>query len=216
MVIRDFPELKDSLIIVSANTVLFKENDFSKDIFIVKRGKIRILKKIGARQIQLMMVEQGGIFGEISMFDNGPRTATAIAAEDSELIKITPVVFNDSLKNIPEWFMAIARVLSQRIRQTDSRLGLSGPIVNEANVSSIMLYLVSEKTGAFELDLSMVEKTLAELLGIPINEMQAVFDSLVKKKIIEIMAERMKVRSIEALADHLESLRKQLSQSYII
>ncbi|MBL8029621.1 MAG: Crp/Fnr family transcriptional regulator [Fibrobacteres bacterium] len=216
MVIRDIPNVKENTVIVPSKTVLFKENDFSKDIYIVKRGKIRILKKIGSRQVQLMTVEAGGIFGEISMFDNGPRTATAVAAEDTELIKMTPALFSESLKKVPEWFMAIARVLSQRIRQTDSRLGLSGPVVNEVNVSAILLYLASGSKDNEGMILSEVEKTLSALLNIPINEMEIVFASLVKKKVVELTADKIKVSSVESLTEHLAGLRNQLSQSFII
>jgi CRP-like cAMP-binding protein len=216
MVIRDLPDSKENNVVVSAKTVLFKENDFSKDIYIVKRGKIRILKKIGSRQVQLMVVEAGGIFGEISMFDGGPRTATAVASEDSELIKMTPALFSETLKKIPDWFMAIARVLSQRIRQTDNRLGLSGPVVNEVNVSAILLYLASGNKQQEGLDLPEVEKTLSALLNIPISEMELVFSSLSKKKVIELTADKMKVPSVDVLTDHLEGLRNQLSQSFII
>jgi CRP-like cAMP-binding protein len=216
MVIRDLPNLKENTVIVPSRTVLFKENDFSKDIYIVKRGKIRIVKKIGSRQVQLMVVDAGGIFGEISMFDNGPRTATAIAAEDTELIKLTPALFQDSMKTIPEWFMVIARVLSQRIRQTDNRLGFSGPLVNEVNVSSILLYLASGNKEPEGLNLTEVEKTLAELLSIPINDMELVFSSLAKKKIIEVAQDKLKISSLDTLSGHLELLRKQLAESFII
>src|SRR3989339_1988783 len=134
-------EGKDIRVTFPANHVIFKENEFSKDIYIIKKGRVKLFKKVGNKNVNLGLVDPGGIIGELSIIDGGPRSATAITTEPTEAEKITPVEFKKGLKNIPDWFLSIARVLAQRIRITDNKLNLTGPVVNEANITAILIYL---------------------------------------------------------------------------
>lgn len=211
--IKEGPE---NLVKIPAKTVIFKENEFTKDFYILKSGKVKLFKKVGSRNLQLSQVETGGIFGEISIIDGGPRSATAVALEDCELIKITPAEFQEGLKNIPDWFMSISRVLAQRIRITDSKLSLSGPTVNEANITAILIYLLSASEAQNGIDLEETEKTLVELLHVPLNELQESFDSLAKKKLIQLSQNLISSDSLDQLEKHLDRLRQSFASSVII
>jgi CRP-like cAMP-binding protein len=171
---------------------------------------------MGNRNLMLTQVDAGGIFGELSIIDGGPRSATAVALDDCEVIKISPAEFQEGLKNVPDWFMSVSRVLAQRIRLTDSRLSLSGPTVNEANICAILIYLLSGPEAGEGISLEEVEKTLVELLHIPHTELQETFDTLVKKKLIQINQSIMKCEFIEQLEKHLERLRQSFASSIII
>ena len=211
--------IKDSpgqVIQVPAKTVIFKENEFTKDVYIIKTGRVKLFKKLGNRTMLLSQLEAGGIFGEISIIDGGPRSATAVALEDSELVKISPADFQEGLKNIPDWFMSISRVLAQRIRLTDNRLNLSGPTVNEANICSILIYLLNGPEAQSGLSLDEVEKTLIDLLHIPQTELQETIDSLVKKKLIQVNQGNITCDSVDQIEKHLERLRQSFASSVII
>ncbi len=213
---KGIKENPGNLITIPAKTIIFKENEFSKDVFILKSGHVRLIKKIGNRNMFLTQVESGGIFGEISIFDGGPRSATAIAMDDCEVIKISPVDFLEGLKNIPDWFMSVSRVLAQRIRLTDNRLSLSGPTVNEANICAILIYLLHSPDAESGLNLEEVENTMIELLHIPHTELQETLDSLVKKRLIQINQNIINMDSINNLEKHLDHLRHSFASSVII
>lgn len=196
--------------------VIFRENEFSKDIYILKSGRIQLFRKIGNKNIMLCEVEPGGIFGEISVIDSGPRSATAVASKESVLIKISPTEFKEGLKSVPEWFMAIARILAQRLRETDKKLNLSAPMVHEANVAAILAYLLNGAENKIDgIPLQETEDTILELLQMQVPELQEVFDTLEKKKLIAIRQNRIRAESVGELEAHLDKTRKSFASSHV-
>ncbi|OGS37446.1 MAG: hypothetical protein A2293_10965 [Elusimicrobia bacterium RIFOXYB2_FULL_49_7] len=210
-------ELGQNLVSIPENTILFRENDFSKDVYILKTGKIHLYRRMGNKIVMLSEVEPGGILGEISVIDSGPRSATAVAVKPCTAIKITPSEFMEGLRNVPEWFMSIARILAQRLRETDKKLNLSGPLVNEANMAAILMYLFHDASNREQgLSLQEVEDTLMELLHLQINEIQEVFDSLEKKKLLSFKQNKVRVEDVKALEAHLEKIRMTFSTSLVV
>jgi CRP/FNR family cyclic AMP-dependent transcriptional regulator len=72
-----------------AGSVIFREGDEARELFVIKSGEVRI--QIGNRTV----TELGGdsIFGEMALIDNEPRSATAIAVTDVELVPVTEKQF---------------------------------------------------------------------------------------------------------------------------
>ncbi|NCX36411.1 MAG: Crp/Fnr family transcriptional regulator, partial [Actinobacteria bacterium] len=63
---------------------LFKEGDDGDHLFVVTNGKIKLgTKSQDGRENLLMILGPGEMFGDLSLFDAGPRTATATAVTDS-------------------------------------------------------------------------------------------------------------------------------------
>ncbi|MFH0922100.1 MAG: cyclic nucleotide-binding domain-containing protein [Fibrobacterota bacterium] len=207
---------KENLVAFPANHVIFKENEFTKDIYILKKGRIKLIKKVGNKSFQLGLVEPGSILGELSIIDNGPRSATAITTEPCEAVKITPKEFKEGLKNIPDWFLSIARVLAQRIRLTDNKLNLTGPVVNEANITAILIYLFHGCKDNSGLSLEDVERTLVELLHIPLNELSEAMENMQKKRLITIIQGKIQTDNIALLEGHLDKLRHSFKTSSLL
>ena len=66
---------------------LFETGDRGDELYIVRSGKVEIfIRNVAGEKIILTVAGQGDLFGELSMLDSGPRTATALALEDTELI----------------------------------------------------------------------------------------------------------------------------------
>ena len=210
-------DISDNIVTFPEKSIIFRENEFSKDLYILKSGKVHLFKKIGTKNILLTEVNPGGILGELSIMDGGPRSATAVAYKETKAVKITPVEFMEGLKNIPEWILSIARVLAKRLRASDKKLALKGPIVNETNVSAILTYLLNGAEDRSEgLLIQEVENNILELLHISINELQEVFDTLIKKKLIYIKQNKIGSDSIPLLEDHLSKIRRSLSTTMVI
>jgi CRP/FNR family transcriptional regulator, cyclic AMP receptor protein len=66
--------------------ILFQFGDFGESMYIVKSGKVELfIKDTTGQKIVLKIAKENDIFGEISMLDNRPRSATATALSDTEL-----------------------------------------------------------------------------------------------------------------------------------
>jgi len=72
---------------LKATEVLFQAGDPGEALFIVRSGSIELfIKDTVGQKIVLTVAEEGDLFGELSLLDSGPRTATAVALTDVELL----------------------------------------------------------------------------------------------------------------------------------
>ncbi|MDI7267188.1 MAG: cyclic nucleotide-binding domain-containing protein [Myxococcota bacterium] len=107
--------------------VVFKEGDPSDRLFLVLQGKVRIGRVIeGIGEEALAILEPGDCFGELSIVDDGPRSADALAHEECALLAINRTELEDVMlmdKGLGyELLWNIARTLAARLRQTNDKI----------------------------------------------------------------------------------------------
>lgn len=71
-----------------AGQTIFREGERGASIFIVEKGGVEIWRGAPEMRIVLGRIPVGGVFGEMAIFDDGPRMATATAMEETVLIRI--------------------------------------------------------------------------------------------------------------------------------
>jgi SulP family sulfate permease len=106
---------------------IFKVGDTGDEIFLIRRGSVRILLPLkGGKYHHLATCSQGNYFGEMAFLDNQQRSANAIAKSDCELYALSRKKFNihvyDNAILGVKVFARIARAMSFRLRQTDVEL----------------------------------------------------------------------------------------------
>lgn len=101
---------------------LFKEGDLGTEMYIIQEGQIAIVKQIEGEERQLAVLEKGDFFGEMSVLESLPRTASAKALEPSRLLQINGSTFDSMLRANPEIAVRMMRKLSRRLREVDSLL----------------------------------------------------------------------------------------------
>ncbi|MFH1957576.1 MAG: cyclic nucleotide-binding domain-containing protein [bacterium] len=108
---------------VKEGEVIFKEGEKSKDIYFLLDGRIGIRKKISSGSKTIAIMRKGDIFGEMALFENAPRSATAFAMTQSEILDISGDDFRRFLSEKPEEsfgiLMKIIAVSSSRLRNMD-------------------------------------------------------------------------------------------------
>ena len=105
-----------------AGSFLFREGDLGTEMFILQEGQVEILKSVNAVDEQLAVLDKGDFFGEMSLLEDLPRTASARALTDCKVIRINGATFDQMLRSKPEIAVRIMRKLSRRLRQTDQML----------------------------------------------------------------------------------------------
>jgi len=102
--------------------VIFEEGDKKEFLCVIFQGKVNILKGVGNEKKLITSIGAGKIFGEMSLIDGSPRSATAIACEDTVLIVLTQREFNKILDEKPRMgakiLQKIATIMSYRLRET--------------------------------------------------------------------------------------------------
>ena len=101
----------------AGDTILHKGAP-AKEMFLLRTGKVAI-------QVNNETVEEigpGGIFGEMALIDREPRSASAVATEDTEVIPIDERLFIILVQDAPYFALDVMRVLAERIRRMNKRL----------------------------------------------------------------------------------------------
>ncbi len=105
-----------------ANERVFTETDIGTTMYIVQSGKIRLFRVVDGHKRVHGIMEKGDFFGEMSILEGLPRTISAEAVEDAELIEINSMTFDKMIKGNIEIAIRMLRKLSIRLRETERRL----------------------------------------------------------------------------------------------
>ena len=103
--------------------VVFREGDTGDRLFVVIDGKVKISRaSTDGRENLLAVLGPGEMFGELSLFDPGPRTATASAITDSTLASLDHDDLRPVLFERPGVAVNLLRALAQRLRRTNEAM----------------------------------------------------------------------------------------------
>jgi CRP/FNR family cyclic AMP-dependent transcriptional regulator len=99
---------------------LFDEGDAGDRLYVVLDGKIKLTRTApDGRENLLSVLGPGEMFGELSLFDPRPRTASAVAVTDSRLAALGHDRLRHWLTGRPDVSMHLLRALAQRLRRTN-------------------------------------------------------------------------------------------------
>ena len=102
--------------------VIIYEGDFSQELYLLVSGRVRIAKDYGGpHERTLAMLTQGDFFGEMASFESAPRSSTAVAEEEAELLALSPEKFKQTIYQKPEMAFEIFRELSARLRRREEQ-----------------------------------------------------------------------------------------------
>ena len=111
-----------AIVTVPPGTQLVIENDLSRKMFIIKKGKARVYKTYHNQRITLAILGEGEVFGELSFFDAQPRSASVEALTTLSVIVIEGDEGLRQIGQLPHWIFPIFRSVFHRFREADQRL----------------------------------------------------------------------------------------------
>jgi CRP-like cAMP-binding protein len=98
-----------------ADEVIFREGHKGDELYIIKSGTVEIH---GGQRV-LAILEEGDFFGEMALIDPAPRSASAIARSDVQLIPISEKRFIELVTETPAFALDLLRILVRRMRARD-------------------------------------------------------------------------------------------------
>ena len=105
------------------DAVIFFENEPGDTLYVVATGRVRVsILGDDGREVILSVLGPGDFFGEMALLDNDPRSATTIAAEDTELLCLSRPDFEKVLSESPTMMMALIKVLTTRLRHANQQI----------------------------------------------------------------------------------------------
>jgi CRP-like cAMP-binding protein len=183
-------------IVLKPGQVLFKTGDTSDGMYLIRSGELTVYLDQGKKEVPLATVKDGGMIGEMALFDNKPRSASVKAVTACEITMISNEDFAKLMKQIPKWFVSLMGTLSGRLRATNERLqkiegGIKGkPFQTTLRVLHV-LSLLWHKDGLKEGKLIQIDKkATCDAIKLMFNEdadrLDELFKVLVANELIEI------------------------------
>lgn len=101
-----------------AGEKIFLEEDRGDAMYMVRSGRVDVI----TYGIVLENVRSGGIFGEMALIDDGPRSAAAMAAEPTEVVAINKPTFLAVIRDDPQFALKVMSLLATRLRRTNKQI----------------------------------------------------------------------------------------------
>ena len=106
-----------------ARSVIFQKGDPGDSMMAVVRGRVKICThSLEGKELALRIINRGGLFGEIALLDGEPRTADAIALDETDLLVLERSKFTPFLSEHPDLALRLLGVICKRLRLTTEHL----------------------------------------------------------------------------------------------
>jgi CRP-like cAMP-binding protein len=181
------------------NSVILFEDDPGDALYIVSSGQVKVVL-IGedGREVILSVLGDGDFFGEMSLIDDEPRSAHVIAMKDSQLLVLRRDDFQVQLQAHPPIALKLLRVLVQRLRRADEKIGSLVLLDVNGRVARLLLDL-AEETGGPKITRRLTHHTIAQMIGSSRETVSRAMRELVERGCIEISRRDITIRQADAL-----------------
>jgi CRP-like cAMP-binding protein len=169
--------------------VIFKEGSQGTEMYIIKSGKVDVIKQTGDEEIILASLDPPAFFGEMALFGDPHRSATIKAAQDTQMVVITKKMLESQFEKVPDWFTSILKTLVERLRSTNQRIKSRFRVSFEFSILRI-LFMMANKSGnssedGYLLSYKATVKEICVTLGIHESEVAEKFKNLMFVKLIQ-------------------------------
>ncbi len=184
---------------------LFEQGDEGNALYAILEGTLEVsFLAMSGRKLTLTLMRPGEIFGEIALFDNGPRTATISAAEPSRVLR---VLRNDVLRQIrqhPDLAEDMIRLAGLRMRWMGSQLNEQVFLPMPIRLARKLLHLSElQDNPADRITLSQSE--LAEFVGATREAVSKTISTWKRDNIVQASRGGLLIQDFDALRELAES-----------
>ena len=177
-------------------------------MFIVQSGKVRISKTVRGVEKTLVILGAGEFFGEMSILNNEPRSATAVVEEEAKLLVIDPRTFEAMLRNNSEIAVRMIKKLAARLQEADEQI--ENLLLKDHNSRVVhSLCHMANKQGVPAADGLVVDLTVKELagkVGLDVEPVEEVLNKLIRAKLAKLTESGIIIHDVQKLREFLEFL----------
>ncbi|HEX8537854.1 MAG TPA: Crp/Fnr family transcriptional regulator [Cystobacter sp.] len=192
----------------SKGTVLFREGEAGREMFVLQSGRIAISKRVRDEEKVLAVLGPGEFFGEMAIISNRPRNATATVSEDAKLLVIDPKTFEGMIRGNAEIAVRMIKKLAERLSEADAQIE---NLLHSDPVSRVVHHVLqtcrtrgrpTEEGMEFELPL----REMPQQIGVGEPAIRNVLDRLERAGLLERAGDRLTVQDTARLHDFLQYL----------
>ncbi len=109
------------------NDLIIRENDPGESAYIIESGKVAVSKESNGKQVHIAYLAKGATFGEMSMVDDLPRSASVTAVEETVVREFHRDDLYGAMKENPDVFGKFLKSIFERLREANSVIANMDP-----------------------------------------------------------------------------------------
>lgn len=189
-------------------TIICREGETGNEMYVIQAGKIKISKKVQDVEKVLAVIGAGDFFGEMSILNNKPRSATAEVVEEAKVLVVEPKMFESMIRGNVEIAVRIIKTLAKRLQEADDQI--ANLLLKDANSRVVHTLARLAETQGKKVDggtkVSIAVPELAQKTGLDNSQVEEVLNKIVKAKIITVLPDGMVISDVDKLRKFLEFL----------
>jgi CRP-like cAMP-binding protein len=194
------------------NTMIFSEVMPGAELYIIQKGSVKITKVVNDAEVLLAVLKPGDIFGEMSLIEDKPRSASAIAYEDTQLLAVNKENFSRMVSSQPQIITRLTQLLAERIwfiykQLANTLLSDSLGRLYDALLIQLERNRVAIRSGeSYTFDFGT--KELINMVGMPMVEGKQALRELLKNSRVKALDNKIHVTDIEEIDKQAKYYRK--------
>ncbi len=169
------------------NAVVLTEGEMGDSLYAIETGKVKVV--IGdedGREIILKILGPGDFFGEMSMIDKQPRSASVTTLEASTFLVLTHSAFERCIEQAPRIANVVMQILAQRVREADRKIGTLALMDVYGRVASTLLELAVYNNGKLMVGEKLSQQDLANMVGASREMVNRILKDLTERGFITV------------------------------
>jgi CRP-like cAMP-binding protein len=187
---------------VHPGEVVVKEGSPGDALYVVLDGELQVTKRRGGQDIVLAVRRAGEFFGEMSLIEQAPRSASVHTLRESRLLVISQAAFQTLLSCSPSAPLKILRTVTSRLRGTESMLVQSEKMAALGTLAAGLAHELNNPAAAIRRSAAQLRDTLTERERSAI-ELNAFTDPRQTQIVNSLQEEAVKRTAAPALSDPL-------------
>jgi CRP/FNR family transcriptional regulator, cyclic AMP receptor protein len=192
--------------------IIFCEHEPGDTFYLIQTGRVQIVRIIGELEKNIDILYPGEVFGEMSILEEAPRSATTIALDDVKALEFNRENFEVLMMGNPQIAMKLLKLFIKRIYDQKRRFLILTLDDIEARIADVFLMLAENQsidTSSVEsIDFKTTVDDMAHWAGVLPAQTREVLNHFVSQRRIELHPDRIVVKNINDFARFVNSKRK--------
>lgn len=184
---------------------VFRQGDPGGSVYVIRAGKVRVIKESNGRQRMVTTLGPGDFFGEMAVVTGRPRSATVEVVEDAELLKVPAEKLQDMVAGTGEVAIRLIRHLAERLEHANRFIDL----LLEDDVTARVILAIRDMLQTEEVSVApdITDADLALRLGVGKNEVRNGLRRLARVGVLDVSGGFVLIKDEARLDEFLEFIR---------
>jgi CRP-like cAMP-binding protein len=173
----------------AAGDTIFSESEAGHEMYIIKSGRVKVVRCKDSEEQLLSVLGPGSSFGEMALIEAKPRSATVVAMEKTEVLMVTFTDLEQILSSKPEFLFKLIQVFCRRIRFTSCQIQNYSMKSPAGKTADLLLMLVEDgdfhpNQETFRLGVNAGD--ISQMTGLKLEEVRSLLEKFAKDGLIRM------------------------------